>query len=71
MKVLITGAAGFIGSNLAHQIYKKNWEMILIDNLSYGKEENLKFSDCDLRVNLLKWMFVIKRESKINSKRKI
>ncbi|RAN76611.1 NAD(P)-dependent oxidoreductase [Bacillus sp. SRB_331] len=54
MKVLITGAAGFIGSNLAHQIYKKNWEMILIDNLSYGKEENLKFSDCDLRGKLIK-----------------
>ena len=40
MKVLITGAAGFIGSQLAHRLWKDGEELILVDNFSYGKEDN-------------------------------
>lgn len=47
MKVLITGAAGFIGSQLAYFLYKKNVELIMIDNFSYGTYDNLIFTDCD------------------------
>ena len=36
MKVLITGVAGFIGSNLAQALIKENINIIGIDNLSYG-----------------------------------
>lgn len=45
MKVLITGAAGFIGSQLAYRLWKNEEELILIDNFSYGKMDNLEFSD--------------------------
>lgn len=49
MKTLITGAAGFIGSQLAHQLWKNGEELILIDNFSFGHEDNLIFEDCDFR----------------------
>ena len=45
MKILITGAAGFIGSQLAHKLWKQVAELILIDNFSYGKMDNLEFED--------------------------
>ena len=45
MKVLITGAAGFIGSQLAYRLWKKGVELVLIDNFSYGKKDNLEFPD--------------------------
>ena len=47
MKVLITGAAGFIGSQLAHRLWKDGAELILIDNFSYGSKDNLMFEDHD------------------------
>lgn len=45
MKVLITGAAGFIGSQLAHRLWKEGAELVLIDNFSYGSNDNLTFDD--------------------------
>ena len=48
-KILVTGAAGFIGSQLAYKLWKNGDEIILIDNFSYGKMENLVFEDCDFR----------------------
>ena len=47
MKVLITGAAGFIGSQLAYRLWRDGAELILIDNFSYGKDDNLIFTDHD------------------------
>lgn len=47
MKVLITGAAGFIGSQLAYRLWKNGNDLILIDNFSYGKKDNLIFEDHD------------------------
>ncbi len=40
MKVIVTGGAGFIGSNLAEELARKH-EITVIDNLSTGKMENL------------------------------
>ena len=52
MKVLITGVAGFIGSNLADYLLKKGHEISGIDNLSYGLKEqvplNVKFHEIDI-----------------------
>ncbi len=39
---LITGGAGFIGSNLVNFLLDKNFNVIVLDNLSTGKKENLK-----------------------------
>lgn len=41
MKVLITGGAGFIGSNLTERLLDLNWQISIIDNLSTGKLSNL------------------------------
>ncbi|NQT81084.1 MAG: NAD-dependent epimerase/dehydratase family protein [Candidatus Aminicenantes bacterium] len=40
-KTLITGIAGFIGSNLAKRLLKERHEVFGIDNLSYGLKENI------------------------------
>lgn len=42
MKVIITGAAGFIGSNLARKLLNMNHVVIGIDNLSYGFIRNIE-----------------------------
>jgi UDP-glucose 4-epimerase len=41
MRVLITGVAGFIGSNLAAGLLGRNHEIVGIDNLSHGDMRNL------------------------------
>lgn len=38
---LLTGGAGFIGSNLARFLLKKGSQIIILDNLSTGKRRNL------------------------------
>ena len=44
MKYLITGGCGFLGSNIASEILKRNQELIIYDNLSrIGGEQNLKW----------------------------
>jgi UDP-glucose 4-epimerase len=42
MKILITGVAGFIGSNLAKALLVRNHEVVGIDNLSYGFMRNIE-----------------------------
>lgn len=54
MSILITGAAGFIGSQLAYRLWKNKEDVILIDNFSYGHEDNLTFEDCDFRDKIIK-----------------
>ena len=41
MKLIITGAAGFIGSNLTGHLLSAGHEVIGIDNFSYGFERNI------------------------------
>jgi len=40
--ILVTGGAGFIGSHLADELLKNNYNVIVIDNLVNGKKENLR-----------------------------
>ena len=41
MNILVTGAAGFIGSNLSESLIQKNHQVSGIDNFLTGKFENL------------------------------
>ena len=45
MKVLITGAAGFIGSTLAKKLINQGYEVIGIDNINDYYSVELKKTD--------------------------
>jgi len=57
MKILVTGVAGFIGSNLASRLMQEGYEVIGLDNLSYGLKENIpdgvEFHQFDIRDSLI------------------
>src|SRR5438270_7832290 len=40
-KVLVTGGAGFIGSNLVHQLRERGDDVRVLDNFSTGNRSNL------------------------------
>ena len=44
MKVLITGGAGFVGSEFGKYLHSKGIDVVPLDNMEYGYEDNL--SDC-------------------------
>ena len=58
MKALVTGGAGFIGSNLVDALLERGDDVTVLDNLSTGKKENLEsaiengalLADVDFRV---------------------
>ena len=41
MRLLITGGAGFIGSNLADKAIEAGWDVAVLDDLSSGRRENV------------------------------
>lgn len=45
MKICVTGAAGFIGSNLAKRLISEGHEVIGIDNFSHGSRRNIEGLD--------------------------
>lgn len=53
-KILITGAAGFIGSQLSYALWKRGEEVWLLDDFSYGLEDNLIFEDHDFRQEIIR-----------------
>lgn len=67
-KTLITGGAGFIGSHLVDKLIEQDNEVVIIDDLSSGRKENLnpkaKFYKIDIRD---KKIFNILKKEKINS----
>jgi UDP-glucose 4-epimerase len=52
-KIVITGGAGFIGSNIADTFVAAGWDVAVIDDLSTGKREQVparaRFYPCDIR----------------------
>lgn len=58
MRALVTGGAGFIGSNLVDKLVSMNWQVVVIDNESAEcnekfywneKAENHKLDICDYK----------------------
>lgn len=41
MKIIITGGAGFIGSQLGYNLHQEGHEVVLVDDMSFGYEDNL------------------------------
>ncbi len=62
MKIAVTGGAGFIGSHIVDEYIKLGHEIVVIDNLSTGKKENInpvaQFVEMDINdkslINLFK-----------------
>lgn len=52
MKILVTGGAGFIGSLLVDKLVERGDEVVVVDNLSTGRKDNLnvkvKFYELDI-----------------------
>lgn len=42
MKILITGGAGFIGSNLCDHFVENGYDVVCLDNLSTGFMHNIE-----------------------------
>jgi len=41
LRALVTGGAGFIGSELVAQLVENGWDVVVLDNLATGRWENL------------------------------
>ncbi len=41
-KVVVTGGAGFIGSHLAEELARRDYQTVILDDLSTGKMENIQ-----------------------------
>ena len=52
MRYLVTGGAGFIGSNIVDELIRRNHQVVVLDDLSTGSESNLSSVRCkiDLRI---------------------
>jgi UDP-glucose 4-epimerase len=65
MKVLVTGGAGFIGSHVTDQFLANGFEVVVVDNLSTGRESNLnpaaKFYEADIRSSQMDEIFAQER----------
>lgn len=72
MKVAVTGGAGFIGSHLVDRLVQEGHEVIVFDNMSTGRNENIaqiidriKIVECDIgesgewmkELTDVKWVF--------------
>lgn len=56
-KILVTGGAGFIGSHTVDTLIKKGANVVIVDNLTTGKKENLNPKAKFYKMNIADLMF--------------
>jgi len=70
MKILVTGGAGFIGSHVVDAYIHQGFEVVIIDDLSTGRRENLnpnaKFYQLDIRSPDVNKIFEIEQFDAVN-----
>ncbi|MBI5643615.1 MAG: NAD-dependent epimerase/dehydratase family protein [Deltaproteobacteria bacterium] len=70
MKILVTGGAGFIGSNVADAYIEAGHEVVIVDNLFTGKSSNVnpkaRFYLMDIRSEELRKVFEIEKPDVVN-----
>ena len=70
MKILVTGGAGFIGSNLVDALIGTDHDVVVVDNLSSGLRKNLnpkaKFYEMDIRDKKLSEVFEHEKPDTVN-----
>ena len=62
-KAIVTGGAGFIGSNLVDRLINMGIEVLIIDDLSTGKKENINPKATFYNI-VLQYIFVNHKEIK-------
>lgn len=70
MKILITGGAGFIGSHVADRLVDEGFEVVVVDDLSSGRRENVnksaKLYELDIKSPHLEKIFEIEKPDYVN-----
>ena len=70
MKILVTGGAGFIGSHVVDRYIQHGHQVVIVDDLSTGRESNLNpaavFYRLDIRDAALEDVFVRERPDAVN-----
>ena len=70
MKILVTGGAGFIGSNIADKYIENGHDVVIVDNLETGRFSNInpkaKFYQMDIRSPELESVFLDEKPQVVN-----
>ncbi|MFC1741099.1 UDP-glucose 4-epimerase GalE [Nanoarchaeota archaeon] len=68
-KILVTGGAGYIGSNCAHKLVKAGYDVLVYDNLVYGHKKALPETATFIEGDLsdIKKLEVVFKEHKIDA----